>query len=106
MTIELSTQLETALVAEATRRGMTPDDLAAELIISQLPAADMTPAAAEPPNGESDKSPPQTLYDRWKDHLESIREASAEARGPTDLSQDSGRKFAELLRQRREQGRL
>jgi len=105
VTIELSPQLESALANEAARRGTTPAALVAEIIESQLPAMEATPAT-EPPLKPDEGTKGRTLYDRWKEHLEAVEAASAEARGPTNLSQDTGRRFTELLQQRREQGRL
>ncbi len=101
MTIDLSPQLETALVDEAVRRGTTPNALAAQLIESQLsvvknPTLDSKGKAAEP----------QTMYDRWKEHLEAIEADKTPRKGPINLSEDTGRRFAELLEKKRRQGSL
>src|SRR5438874_8180822 len=72
MTLHLTPQLELALVSEAARRGITPEALAAELITAQLPSM----AEQDPPRPEAtssaEESPPGTMYDRWKAHLESL----------------------------------
>jgi len=101
MTIQLSPQLEAALVNEATRRGTTPEVLAAQLIESQLPAAESRPA-----NQSGSASCGNELDAWWKDHLQEVERASADAKGPTNLSQNTGRRFAELLQEQRRQGRL
>jgi hypothetical protein len=106
MPIELSPQLEHALSAEAERRGITPNALAAELITSQLPAYDGQGATNLSPAQSSDESPPRTMYDRWKAHLEAIEADRTPRTGPTNLSQDTGRRFTELLEEKRRQGRL
>jgi hypothetical protein len=106
MTIELSPQLEHALSVEAERRGISPDALVAELITAQLPASNEPLAADAQSTGSSEELPTRTMYDRWKAHLESIKADSTPRTGPTNLSQDTGRRFAELLEEKRRQGRL
>jgi hypothetical protein len=96
MTIELSPHLETALENEAARRGTTPQSLAVQFIAAQLPNT------ASPNGALSDED----LIERWKEHFRAVEIASREAKGPTNLSQDTGRRFAELLQEQRRQGRL
>jgi hypothetical protein len=104
MTLQLSAQLETALIAEAVRRGMTPDALASEMILSQLPNSAVcdvertrSAAATEPSPG--------TMLDKWRAHLDSLP-MPLPGTPPTSYSQDTGRKFAEAMVEKRRQGHL
>jgi hypothetical protein len=101
MTVYLSPELEYALFREAERRGITPSALAEELIIAQLPS----PAAQGDFSPSPDESPPRTMYDRWKEHLDSLPKPPADA-PKTNYSQDTGRRFAEAMVEKRRQGRL
>jgi hypothetical protein len=77
MTITIPDDLAAGLKAEADRRGMTPEAVALERMktgISFVP----------------DRPPGSTAYDRWKSFIGSVD-------GPADLSQDTGKKFADGL---------
>src|SRR4051794_15834561 len=102
MTIEISPQLEIALASEASRQGTTPQALAVTLIESQLLRPDTNPT---PVTDSQEGSAARTLYERWRGHLEAIQADAAPRTGPTNLSQDTGRRFAELLQQKRLQNR-
>ena len=105
MTLHLTAQLELALVSEAARRGITPEALAAELITAQLPSmTEQAPPEPEAPHA-AEEFLPGTMYDRWKAHLESLPKPPPDA-PPTNYSQDTGRKFAEAMVEKRRQGRL
>jgi hypothetical protein len=103
MTIALPPQLEAALHDEAQRRGTTPEALAAHLIQAQLSSVE--DAGAQKTESQEGKKAP-TLWDRWRKHIEAIEADPTPRTGPTNLSQDSGRRFAELLEEKRRQGRL
>jgi len=97
MTIELSAQLETALAHEAERRGTTPQALAVRMIESQLPPSPVRSHAA------SDEQP-RTMHDVWSSHIGAVAsEPGDDANGR--LSQETGRRFTELLIEQRRQGR-
>ena len=100
MTIELSSQLESALASEAARRGTTLQALAIEFIVAHLPS---TPSLAEAPSPEAER--PKTLYDRLKSHIGTVNSRQP-GEAPSRLSEDTGRKFAAGLQDRRQQGRL
>jgi hypothetical protein len=130
-----------ALATEASRRGTTPEALAAQLIESQLP----TPRSEAGQHAKPVVSKEATVYDRWQKHLEAIEADTTPRNGPmnqqanepvaspertpgnmyerlkahleslpkpapgtpkTDYSQDTGRRFAEALVEKRRQGRL
>jgi hypothetical protein len=95
MTIHLSPDLELALSQEAERRGTTPQALAIRLIELQLPS--------DKQEQESGKEP-ATIGEWLKPFLDSLPPKDPN-RPPSRLSEDSGRKFAELLREKRRQGR-
>jgi hypothetical protein len=94
MTLQLSSQLESALFAEATRLGITPQLLAVQIIESQLPERRENKAAEA-----------QTVYDFLKPHLDSLPEPPADL-PKTNYSQDTGRRFAEGMAEKHRQGRL
>jgi len=95
MTIPLSPQLEIALANEASRLGVTPEQLAIHCIEAQLPPGTSTaPAKAE------------TLYDFLKDHLASLPPASDEPRPAWLRSDNVSDAFGRILEERRRQGRL
>ena len=105
MTIELPVHLELALASEAARRGTTPQALATELITSQLPLGGSCDAEASAAPSSREEPVQKTMLDRWKSHLESLPKPPADA-PQTNYSQDTGRKFAEALVEKRRQGRL
>jgi hypothetical protein len=113
MTVELTPQLESALLSEATRRGTTPDLLAVELIESQLSvlgtklpnnSSDNPQTAAEPAQGAPAETQ-QTLYDWLKPHFDSLPEPPPDA-PQTNYSHNTGRRFAEAMVQKMREGRL
>lgn len=93
MTIELSHDLQMALEKEATLRGTSPQALAMHFIEQHLPPK------------PSDEATGQTMFDKWKAHFDSLPKSDPNA-PKTDYSQDTGRKFAEALLEKRQQGRL
>jgi hypothetical protein len=96
MTIELSAQLESALAHEAARRGTTPQELAVQLIETQLPAQ----------FPEEQSAAEKTMRDRWQKHFDSLPPASTEPRPEWLRSDNVSEAFLKILEQRRREGHL
>jgi hypothetical protein len=90
MVIRLTSDIETALSREAKRRGTTPERLALDSLGKLFPA---TEPAADSEKGAS-------LYDFLSGYIGTV-EGTGEA-----LSEDCGRRFAEGLVAKHEQGHL
>jgi len=96
MIITLPPDLEKPLAEQARKQGTTPEILALDTLRQQFPAE----SAAPEPDGGDAKQESQTLYDFLKDYIGTIS-------GTTEaLSEDTGRKFAEGMAEKRRQGRL
>jgi hypothetical protein len=95
-TITLPADLESRLAAEATRRGTTVEEVVVEKLRHQFPApqSEQAEGGIPPASGGS-------LYGLIKDHIGTVS-------GPTDLSQDTGKRFGELVEEdyRRQQEAL
>jgi hypothetical protein len=96
MTIELSAQLETALAHEAARRGTTPQELAVQLIETQLPA--QIP--------DERRTADKTMRDRWQEHFDSLPPTSTQPRPEWLRSDNVSEAVLNILEQRRREGRL
>ena len=96
MTITLTPDIENALAEEARKQGTTPELLALDCLRERFAPSPVTgPSAAEQ----------GTLADFLADHLGVL--ASGElVSGGARLSEDTGKKFAAGLAQKRQQGRL
>ncbi len=89
MTINLPPEIEGPLSEEARRRGTTPELLAVDSLRERF-----VPPTSPLPNGG------ETLYDFLKDHIGTIS-------GTTErLSENTGKRFAEILVEKRKQGNL
>jgi hypothetical protein len=96
MNITLTPEIERALVEEARRLGTTPESLAIESLRERFVA---------PHSAKSTEMPGETLADRLGD-LIGILDSSEHIPGGARMSEDTGRQFAEILLDRRRQGRL
>jgi hypothetical protein len=101
MSIDLTPDVEQLLLQEATRQGTSPQALAAHILELQLPAS----AASAPLTEKSLDDNQVTLLDVWRNRIEEIEADDAPRAGPTNLSLNSGRRFAELLEEKRRQAR-
>ncbi len=96
VTITLPPELETTILERAQRSGTTPelfllDDLRERYLPKQQP---------EPPVIEG-----QTMADFLKDYIGCVDSSETYPEG-SRLSEDTGRKFAELMVEKRRQGKL
>jgi len=99
VSIHLSPSTESLLARAAEARGTTPDILAGELLLGQLhPEAPGCPAAAEG-NG------PRTLADFLEGYI-GVFDSREDYPGGETFSVDTGKRFAEGMRRKHEQGRL
>jgi hypothetical protein len=105
MTLQLSAQIESSLIAEANRRGMTPDALASELILSQLPVAAVSETHTTRPSSEAEESQ-GTMLDKWRAHLDSLPPPSDEPRPEWLRADNVSEAVGKILEERRRQGRL
>jgi hypothetical protein len=96
MTIILTSDIESALTEEARKQGTTAEELALQCLRTRFVPAE---GGGAPPQGQ------ETLADFLADHIGVL--ASAEyVPGGARMSEDSGKKFATGLIQKRQQGRL
>ena len=96
MSIHLSPELESRLAEEAEARGTTPDLLVEEFVRRSL---DLEEAVST--NGESGGS----LADFLAGYV-GVFDSREDIPGGARMSEDTGRKFAEGMVRKREQGRL
>ena len=101
MTLQLPAQLESALIAEANRLGVTPQSLAVQLIQSNLPNGDHSAAGQAVTLSSEDD-----LRKWWQRHFDSLPEPSNEPRPDWLRADNSGEAFKRILEERRQQGRL
>ena len=94
MTIHLTQELEDLLAKEARKRGTTPELLALDTLRQQF-------AAPSNENEEETTSPDATLED-FLDGYIGVLNSSEIVPGGANLSSDTGRKFAELLMNKRQ----
>ncbi len=108
MTIALKPEIEAALAAQANLRGMTPDQLANEILNDNLQAANGTEQVAvngsEIEESEDDLTE-GTMYDLLKPFV-GIIDSSEFVPGGANMSQDCGRKFAEGMLEKKRQGKI
>jgi hypothetical protein len=86
--ITLPPELEAPLAEAAKRQGTSPELLAIESLRKQF-------APTPPPNGTEISAEGKTLYDVLKDYIGAIDGVSE------PLSEDTGRRFSELLERRK-----
>lgn len=108
MTIVLSPEVEAALAAQAERRGLTPDQLANEILKDNLRGANGAGQIAV--NGSDVEEPEDelaegALYDLFAERIGVIN-SSEYVPGGANMSQDCGRKFAEGMLEKKRQGKL
>ncbi len=96
MEIALTPEIKNAVEKEARRQGTTP-----ELVIIGCLRAQFVPAS---PN-EKEASEQGTLADFLTGHI-GVLASSEHVAGGARMSEDTGKKFAEGLLQKRRQGRL
>jgi hypothetical protein len=95
MRIELTPDLESALVSAARRQGTTPTLLAEAYLRERL---DVQPQ-------ESPATQPKNLAEFLEGYI-GVLAIEDDAEGRNNLSEDTGRRFTEVLAQRRAEGRL
>src|SRR5688500_19585338 len=95
MVIELTPDLEQALTAEAGRQGTSPELLALDTLREKY-------VKAEPPE---DAGAEGTPYDLLKDYI-GVVDSRDLIPGGAQMSTDTGRKFTEILLEKRRQGRM
>lgn len=109
MTIELTPEIVAPLAARAQQRGLTPEELAREILRDELDAlkgADsVTNGADDDAQEPEDRAAEPTLYELLVEHIGVIN-SSEYVPGGAHLSQDCGRKFAEGMLEKRRQGKL
>ena len=93
MKIIVPPDLQWALTEQAQKRGKAPEDLAVEALRERF-----VPCAAPVESA-------QTLADFLADHV-GILSSGEIVTGGAGMSQNGGKKFADALKERREQGRL
>jgi len=96
MQIELTPDLESALTDAARRQGTTPELLAQAYLRQQLEV--VAEDVHESENG-------RTLADFLEGYV-GVLSIGDEVEGGTRLSEDTGKRFTEVLAKRREAGRL
>jgi hypothetical protein len=87
--ITLPPELEAPLAEAARRQGTSPELLAIESLRKQF-------APTPQPNGVETAAEGKTLYDVLKDYIGAI-DSSEIVPGGANLSEDSGKKFTQLL---------
>jgi hypothetical protein len=102
MTISLTPEIEDALEAQARQRGTTPERLAQEILAAGL--REMAAHDHEEPAPETGLEE-GSLADLFAGRIGVIR-SSEYVPGGARLSQDSGRKFAAGLVEKRRRGKL
>lgn len=110
MSIELRPETEVALAAYATRRGLTPDEIADEILRDRLHELNNSnQAAIEDTNGNDLQSAGEfaegTLYDALKDYI-GVVDSNEFVPGGAQMSQDCGRKFTEILLEKKRRGKI
>lgn len=94
MQIQITPDLEEALIARARQSNQVPEQLALELLRQQLAALTSIPTTS-----------PDTLAAFLADQIGVIGSGDRQP-GGARLSEKTGKRFAELLGKRREQGQL
>ena len=96
MTITLTPDIESALVEQAKEHGTTPEQLALESLRERF----VTPSEQSAPTDGA-----ETLYDRLKDHIGVIN-SGEHVPGGARMSEETGKKFAAGMVEKRRRGRL
>jgi hypothetical protein len=102
MTVSLTPEIAEALEAQARQRGTTPERLAQEILAEGL--REMAASDRELSEPET-KAKARSLADLFAGRIGVIR-SSEYVPGGAHLSQDSGRKFAAGLLEKRRRGKL
>ncbi|HLM67812.1 MAG TPA: hypothetical protein VK358_09805 [Longimicrobium sp.] len=97
MTIVVTPAVHEELARRAREQGTTPDLLADVYLRERLSVTEKGKAPAE--------GAPRTLAERLKGYV-GVLHSSEHVPGGAQMSERTGEKFANILRQRREQGRL
>jgi len=98
MTITLTPDIESALAQYARKIGTTPELLALKVLEERLLVSQEAIGATPGENG-------RTLFDFLSGHL-GVLSSSEYVPGGAQLSENSGKKFAALMEQKRQHGRL
>jgi len=96
MTIQLSPDLEQVLSEEARRRGTTPELLANECLRERF---------VHPSNPASAGNGTKNLAEYLAGHI-GVLHSSEHVPGGARMSEDTGKRFTEILADKRRQGRL
>ena len=96
MNITLTPDIEQALSQRASRDGISPEELALDILRKQIAPK----RAAVKPAAEG-----RTMYDVLKDHIGVISFGELSPDG-TPLSENCGKKFADLMMTKYKQGKL
>ena len=96
MTITLTPDIENALVEQAKEHGTTPEQLALESLRERF---------VEPCEEGAPTSGAETLADYLADHIGVIH-SSEHIPGGARMSEDTGKKFAEGMIEKRKRGKL
>lgn len=96
MTIIPTPDIEIALTEEARKRGTTPELLALDCLRAHF---------VPPPGSGNTASEHESLADFLADHI-GVLSSAEQVPGGAGMSEDCGKKFAEGLLRKREQGRL
>lgn len=98
MTITLTADIESALAQYARKIGTTPELLALKVLEAQFLASQEAREVSPENNG-------RTLFDLLAGHL-GVLSSSEFVPGGAQLSTNSGKKFAGLMKEKRQHGRL
>lgn len=98
MTIALTPELEAALAHHSQRRGLTSDELAQQLLRDKLSELEQESTAGSTTTSEPEQAS-GTLADRFAGRLGVVEGASTSAR-------DAGKRFTEILLQKRREGKI
>jgi hypothetical protein len=94
LTITLNSELESAIEKEAKQQGTTPELLAVDSLQKLYLPAEIPATGGE-----------VTLADYWAEYIGSV-DSSEAVPGGANLSEDTGRKFADLMREKYRAGKL
>ena len=96
MHIRITEDIEYGLKDQARREGKTPEALALDALRARFAKMEET---------ETGATKPRTLADRLAKHI-GVISSSEHVEGGAQMSKDVGKKFAEGMAEKREQGKL
>ena len=96
MKIDVNPELEKALIAQARKRGTSPELLAIDCLLQRF-------VGVRPADGAD--APRKSLADALGDYVGGIS-SREQTEGGAQLSQSPGKRFAEGMAKKREQGRI